>query len=118
MEKWIPGYRVQGHEEKVVGGTKNLYLVTGGDDCITQRSYLWDGGNTVSIEVTGMGMVFEEETVGFTTPAEAKAYIVGKMKRLRGFYDHYDLRVDISEQWRIERGKHVDAAAAQGAASA
>ena len=45
----------------------------------------------------------------------AKAYIVAKMRELRGFHDRYSLQVDIPEQW-IEQEKAPEAAAtAQGA---
>lgn len=116
MKKWIPSYRAQGKEEKVTEGTKSLRLPTDSESGVSQLSYDWDGGDTVKIEEYAVGLTFNQETVTFPSPAEAKAYIVAKMKELRGFHDRYSLRVDIPEQWRIEQEKAPDAAAtAQGA---
>ena len=100
MKKWIPSYRAQGHEEKVTEGTKSLRLLTDSESWVSQLSYDWDGGDTVKIEEYAVGLTFDQETVKFPSSAEAKAYIVSKMK----------------EQWRIAKEKTPDAAAtAQGA---
>ena len=116
MKKWIQSYRAQGHEEKVTEGSKSLRLLTDGDSGVSQVSYDWDGGDTVKIEEYAVGLTFDQEAVKFSSPAEAKAYIVAKMKELRGFHDRYSLQVDIPEQWRIAKEKTPDAAAtAQGA---
>ena len=111
MKKWIPSYRAQGHEEKVMEGTKSLRLPTDSESWVSQLSYDWDGGDTVKIEEYAVGLTFDQETVKFPSSAEAKAYIVSKMKELRGFHDRYSLQVDIPEQWRIEQEKTPDAAA-------
>ena len=111
MKKWIPSYRAQGHEEKVTEGTKSLRLLTDSESWVSQLSYDWDGGDTVKIEEYAVGQTFYQETVKFPSPAEAKAYIVAKMKELRGFHDRYSLQVDIPEQWRIEKEKAPEAAA-------
>ena len=116
MKKWIPSYRAQGHEEKVTEGTKSLRLLTDGESRLTQRSFFWDGGTTVIFEEYLMDMLDDREVIEFPNAAEAKAYIVSKMKELRGFHDRYSLQVDVPEQWRIEQEKAPDAAAtAQGA---
>ena len=111
MKKWIPSYRAQGKEEKVMEGTKSLRLLTDSESGVSQLSYDWDGGDTVKIEEYAVGMTFDQETVKFPSAVEAKAYIVSKMKGLRGFHDSYSLRVDIPEQWRIEQEKAPCAAA-------
>lgn len=115
MKKWIPSYRAQGHEEKVMEGTKSLRLLTDSESGVSQLSYDWDGGDTVKIEEYAVGMTFDQETVKFPSPVEAKAYIVSKMKELRGFHDRYSLQVDIPEQWRIEKKAPCAAATTQGA---
>ena len=116
MKKWIPSYRAQGKEEKVTEGTKSLRLLTDSESGVSQLSYDWDGGDTVKIEEYAVGLTFDQETVKFQSEVEAKAYIVSKMKELRGFHDRYSLRVDIPEQWRIEQEKAPCAAVtAQGA---
>ena len=111
MKKWIPSYRAQGHEEKVTEGTKSLRLLTDSESGVSQLSYDWDGGDTVKIEEYAVGLTFDQETVKFPSAVEAKAYIVAKMKGLRGFHDRYSLRVDIPEQWRLEQEKAPEAAA-------
>lgn len=116
MKKWIQGYQAHGKEKKATEGAKSLYLLTGGESGVSQLSYFWDGGDTVKIEDSAMGMVFEQETVKFPSAEEAKAYVVAKMQSLRGFYDRYCLQVDIPKQWKIAHKKTPDAAAtAQGA---
>ena len=116
MKKWIQSYRAQGKEEKVTEGSKSLLLLTDGESRLTQRSFFWDGGTTVIFEEHLMDMLDDREVIEFSNAAEAKAYIVAKMKELRGFHDRYSLRVDIPEQWRIEKEKAPEAAAtAQGA---
>lgn len=116
MKKWIQSYRAQGHEEKVTEGTKSLRLLTDSESWVSQLSYDWDGGDTVKIEEYAVGLTFDQETVKFPSAVEAKAYIVAKMKGLRGINDRYSLQVDIPEQWRIEQEKAPEAAAtAQGA---
>ena len=97
MKKWIQSYRAQGHEEKVTEGSKSLRLLTDGDSGVSQVSYDWDGGDTVKIEEYAVGLTFDQETVKFPSSAEAKAYIVAKMKGLRGINDRYSLQVDIPE---------------------
>ena len=93
----------------------NCFLLTDSESWVSQLSYDWDGGDTVKIEEYAVGLTFDQETVKFPSSAEAKAYIVAKMKELRGFHDRYSLQVDIPEQW-IEQEKAPDAAAtAQGA---
>ena len=116
MKKWIQGYQAQGKEKKATEGAKSLRLLTGGESGVSQLSYFWDGGDTVKIEDSAMGMVFEQETVKFPSAEEAKAYVVAKMQSLRGFYDRYCLQVDIPEQWKIAHKKApIAAATAQGA---
>ena len=92
-------------------GTKSLFLLTASESGVSQLSYFWDGGDTVKIEDSAMGMVFEQETVKFPGADEAKAYVVAKMRNLRGLYDSYCLQVDIPEQWKIVHKKTPDAAA-------
>lgn len=111
MKKWIQGYQAQGNEEKVTEGTKSLFLLTRSESGLSQLSYFWDGGNVVELKNSAMGMVFEQETVKFPSVDEAKAYVVAKMRNLRGLYDSYCLQVDIPEQWKIVHKKTPDAAA-------
>ena len=111
MKKWIQGYQAQGNEEKVTDGTKSLFLLTASESGVSQLSYFWDGGDTVKIEDSAMGMVFEQETIKFAGADEAKAYIVKKMESMRGVWDRYSLRVDIPEQWKFAHKKTPDAAA-------
>lgn len=98
MKKWVQGYQVRGSVKEAVEGTRSLLLLTRSDSGVSQLSYLWDGGTSVEITDSGMGMIFEEETVNFPTPDEAKAYIVGKAEN---FGSDFSLRVDRPEQLEV-----------------
>ena len=98
MKKWVQGYQVRGSVKEAVEGTRSLLLLTRSVSGVSQLSYLWDGGTSVEITDSAMGMIFEEETVNFPTPNEAKAYSVEKAEN---FGSDFSLRVDRPEQLEV-----------------
>nr|DAM43662.1 MAG TPA: hypothetical protein [Caudoviricetes sp.] len=98
MKKWMQGYQVRGSIKETVEGTRSLLLLTRSDSGVSQLSYLWDGGTSVEITDSAMGMIFEEETVNFQTSDEAKAYIVEKAENSGS---DFSLKVDRPEQLEV-----------------
>ena len=72
MKKWVQGYQVRGSIKETVEGTRSLLLLTRSDSGVSQLSYLWDGGTSVEITDSAMGMIFEEETVRIDIPEQVK----------------------------------------------
>ncbi|WP_311642223.1 hypothetical protein [Selenomonas noxia] len=105
MKKWVQGYQVRGSVKEAVEGTRSLLLLTRSDSGVSQLSYLWDGGTSVEITDSAMGMIFEEETVNFQTPDEAKAYIVEKAENSGS---DFSLRIDIPEQVKVDRARALE----------